>query len=379
MSRISVSLFFITILLSLIGLFLLYESSSYSAYLNIGDKHFFVKYQSIWIIAGICFSFVVSLFDYRKLYSLSLPLLIISFSLLILVFLPGVGIELKGANRWVDFRLFVVQPSELLKITFTLYLAAWFSNKEKNRIFAFFILLLAAVFLVAIEPDLGTALIVAVTAVVVYFLSGSRIFEMVIIFLFLIAASVLLIKMEPYRVARLTNFQNLDLQSLSGTSYHVKQILIALGSGGVTGMGFGNSIQKYAYLPENTTDSIFAIFAEEAGFLGSLVLISLFLIQVLIGFLIAVKTLNKFGRLLASGIITFLTIQAFINLASQVVLIPLTGVPLPFISYGGSSMMINFLSIGILMSIGNRISKEHVYKSSSRRSRLSHGIRKAQV
>jgi cell division protein FtsW len=131
----------------------------------------------------------------------------------------------------------------------------------------------------------------------------------------------------------------------------VKQILVALGSGGVSGVGFGRSVQKYAYLPENTTDSIFAIYSEEAGFIGSFVLISLFFIQLVIGYGIAIRTSDVFGRILVFGIITFMGVQTILNLASQVVLFPLTGVPLPFISYGGSSMVINFMSIGIILSI----------------------------
>jgi cell division protein FtsW len=156
---------------------------------------------------------------------------------------------------------------------------------------------------------------------------------------------------SPYRVKRMTAFQNFDVNNLNTTSYHTKQIVIALGSGGLTGVGIGNSVQKYAYLPEHTTDSIFAIFAEEAGYIGSVILISLYVLLCAIGIVIAMNAKTHFGKLLATGITVFLAIQTIINLSSQAILIPLTGVPLPFISYGGSSMLINFVAIGLLLNI----------------------------
>lgn len=316
-----------------------------------------MKYQLIWILLGIVLMFGISRFNYKKLYNFSLPLLIVSMALLFIVFLPGIGMKLKGAHRWVDLKLFVFQPSELLKISLTLYLAAWLSSKEKGRLVAFLALLFLSVAMVAIEPDMGTALIVGATSIIVYFLSGAKIKEMLLIFMLLIVGSALLIKMEPYRMSRLASFSDFNQSSIMDSSYHTRQILIALGSGGFSGVGFGKSIQKYAYLPENTTDSIFAIYSEESGLVGSIVLISIFFSLVFLGFLISIRTQNKFGKLLAGGIISFLGIQTFINLASQVVLVPLTGVPLPFVSYGGSSMLINFLSVGILLNISNQLGK----------------------
>lgn len=355
MQRLGLILFGITFFLSLVGIFILYETSSYTALLNIGDKYYFVKYQIIWVILGVILSLVVSRINYKALYAFALPILLISMSLLVVVFLPGIGLELKGANRWINLGFFVIQPSELLKISLSIYLAAWLSHEEKGRLPAFMMLFLICVALVAMEPDLGTALIIAGTSLVVYFLSGSAIRDMVIILVVLIVGAFLLIKLEPYRVARLTAFQNFNKGDYSSTSYHVKQILVSLGSGGLGGVGFGNSTQKYAYLPEGTTDSIFALYAEEAGFIGSVFLILTYFIQLFIGFLIAARVSDKFGKLLAAGIITFIGIQTFVNLGSQAVLIPLTGVPLPYISYGGSSMIINYISLGVLLSIAKTI------------------------
>lgn len=351
MKRLSAALFITTCLLSLIGIFILYESSSYTAFLNIGDKYYFVKNQALWLVLGMTLCFIVSKINYRIYAKFALPMLLVTFALLIGVFLPGIGVSLKGAHRWLNFGVTVLQPSELLKITLAIYLAAWFSVKEKGRLLAFLLLLGLCIALVIIEPDLGTASIIGATAILVYFFQGAKIREMVAILAIFLIGVFLLIKIEPYRAARFTEYTKFDSKNLSTTSYHVKQILIGLGSGGLTGVGFGKSVQKYAYLPENTTDSIFAIFSEEAGFVGSFFLILIFFTQLLIGYGIAIQSSDSFGRILAFGVITFIGIQTIINLASQVVLFPLTGVPLPFISYGGSSMVINFISIGIVLSI----------------------------
>lgn len=350
--RLGSLLFLLTVFLAAVGIFILYESSSYSALLNVGDKYYFVKNQIISAIFGIVACLVVSQVNYKKFYSLALPVLLITILFLIAVFLPGIGVKLKGAHRWVNLRFSVFQPSELLKISLSLYLAAWLSVKETGRLLAFMLLFGLCVLLVVIQPDMGTAFIIAVTAIVMYFLSGAHIRDMLILVALLLFGAFMLIKIEPYRLARLTSYQNINSKDLSGTSYHVKQILVALGSGGIGGVGFGKSIQKYAYLPENTTDSIFAIYAEESGFVGSILLMGLFFLEMILGFAIASRAPDEFGRLLAGGIAVFIGVQALINIASQATLIPLTGVPLPFISYGGSSMFINFVSVGIILSIG---------------------------
>lgn len=351
MSRSGIFLLLLSLTLSAIGIFILFESSTYAALLSLSDKYYFVKNQAIWFVFGTIACVLVSRINYRVYYKFALPALLISLALLVAVFLPGIGLSLKGAHRWINLGAIIIQPSEILKITLTIYLAAWLSFKEKARFFAFLLLLSASALLVIIEPDMGTAMIIAATATIVYFLSGAPIRDLLLIAGVIVIGAFVLVKLEPYRVARFTSFQNFNTTDLSKASYHVRQVLIALGSGGLTGVGFGNSIQKYAYVPESTTDSIFAIFAEEAGFLGTTLLICLFAALVYSGFIIALATPDLFGKLLASGIITFIGIQVFTNIASQVILIPLTGVPLPFISYGGSSLIINLVSIGILLNI----------------------------
>lgn len=359
MNKFGAALFLITLLLTGTGLFILYESSSYTALLHIGDKYYFIKNQALWISIGIISALIISRINYGIYRKLSIPLLLGTFILLIAVFIPGIGLELKGAHRWINLGFTVLQPSELLKITFTLYLAAWLASSEKKKLISFLGLLGFCVGLVIIEPDLGTATIISATAILVYFYSGAKVREFVGIIALFLAAIAILIAIAPYRAARFAAFINFDSSDLSTTSYHVKQILISVGSGGLTGVGIGNSVQKYAYLPENTTDSIFAIYAEETGFIGSMLLLIVYFIQLLFGFFISLNCKDTFGRLLSFGIIIFIGIQAVINIASQVVLFPLTGVPLPFISYGGSAMVINFVSIGILMSVARYSKIKH--------------------
>lgn len=377
MNRLAFSLVLVISLLTFLGLFILYESSSYTALISLSDKYYFIKNQSIWIILGIIGAFFVSRLKEDFLYNLSLPLLIATLIMLILVFFPGIGLELNGSHRWLNLGFNIFQPSELLKISLSLYLASWLSIKEKGRIGAFFILICVAGGLVLLQPDFKTTFIIVVTSFIVFYVSGAYLREFLPVLIILALGIALLIGAQPYRLQRIAAFQNIDINDLSKTSYHTKQIVIALGSGGLTGVGIGKSIQKYAYLPEHTTDSIFAIFAEEAGFIGSAILLSIYASLTIIGILIANSAKTIFGKLLATGITVFITIQTLINLMSQAILIPLTGVPLPFISYGGSSMLINFLAIGLLLNIALDI--RHNFKKKAvpaRESRLKTRFRR---
>lgn len=353
MKRIDILLLFLVVFLTLFGILMIYNVSSYVAFRDFGDKYYYLKEQSLWIVLGFLGLAFFSFFNYRKFYNLALPLLIVAIILLILVFIPGIGVSALGARRWIDAGAFVLQPAEFVKLSLAIYLAAWFSRKEKGRFLAFLLLLGVVVLLVMLQPDMGTAVIILSLALIVYFLEGANILHLLLLMPVVGILSFLFIKLEPYRAARLSAFLSPN-QSLETSGYHTKQILIALGMGGLTGVGLGNSLQKYAYLPEVTTDSIFAIIAEEIGFIGALVLIVLFILVIWRGFFIAVKTQDKFGKLLAGGIISFLAVQMFINLAAQTALIPLTGVPLPFISYGGSSLIVDLCAVGILLNISKQ-------------------------
>lgn len=350
MKKIDISLLLSVLLLTLFGLFMILDVSSYVAYRDFADKYHYVRDQFFWVIFGFMFLTFFSYFDYHRLYSLAIPILAIALILLILVFIPGIGVYLLGANRWIDTGVFILQPAEFVKLALAIYLAAWFSNKEKGRLFAFLLLILLVLGLVMLEPDMGTAMVILSEAFVIYFLSGARIIHLSLLVPFLAFLGFLFVKLSPYREKRLEAFLNIN-ESVESSSYHVKQILIALGAGGITGVGLGNSIQKYAYLPEITTDSIFAIIAEELGFVGATILILFFIYIFGRAFYISVNAKDNFGKLLGAGVTTFLAVQAIINLAAQTALVPLTGIPLPFISYGGSSLIIDLCAIGILLNI----------------------------
>lgn len=354
MRKIDLPLFFSVVFLTLFGLLIIYDASSFVALRDFGDKYHYVKDQTFWAILGIAALGFSSIFDYRKYFNLALPLLLISILLLILVFFPVIGVSLLGAHRWINLGVFLLQPSEFTKLTLAFYLAAWFSEREKGRFLSFILLLGLIIGLVMMQPDMGTASIILAEALAVYFFSGGNVLHLLSLVPVVFFGALALIKLEPYRAKRLTTFLNPD-QSLQGASYHVRQILIALGAGGLTGVGFGNSLQKYAYLPESTTDSIFAIVAEEIGFLGSLVIIGIFAIIIWRGFYIAIHSKDNFGKLLAGGITTFLAVQMIVNLSAQTVLLPLTGIPLPFVSYGGSALIIDFFSVGILLNISKNL------------------------
>jgi cell division protein FtsW len=353
MKKLDLVFIFVVALLTAFGLLMIYDASSFVAFRDFSDKYHYIKEQAFWSIIGFAFLYFFSRFNYKRLHGLALPLIVISLVLLALVFVPGIGVYLLGARRWINLGFTVLQPSEFVKLAFAIYLAAWLSNKEKGRFAAFLLLLGLILGLIILEPDMGTASIVLVEAIVVYFLSGARLSHFLYTFPPLVVIGFLLIKLSPYRAERLSSFLNLD-QSPQNYSYHVKQILIALGSGGLTGVGIGNSLQKYAYLPENVTDSIFAIVGEEIGFIGAVIVILLFLFLIWRGFSIAVSAKDNFGKLLAGGITTYFAMQVVINLSAQTALIPLTGIPLPFISYGGSALIINLASIGILLNISKQ-------------------------
>lgn len=353
MRRAELALLIGVIGLTVFGLFMIYDASSYVAFRDFGDKYNYIKDQAFWAILGFSVLGFVYFFDYHRFYNLAIPILLCSIFLLFLVFVPGIGIKVLGARRWIDVGFFVVQPGEFAKLALTIYLSAWFSIKEKGRFGAFLLLIGLVIALIMLQPDMGTAAIILAQSIVIYFLSGGNILHILALGPVVGIGGLLLALLEPYRAARLMTFLNPE-SNLQTSSYHLRQILIALGSGGLFGVGIGNSLQKYAYLPESTTDSIFAIIAEEVGFIGSVVLIMVMLFVIYRGFSIASHAKDNFGKLLGGGITSFIAIQTIVNLAAQTALLPLTGVPLPFISYGGSALIINLFSIGVLLNISKQ-------------------------
>lgn len=345
-----ITLFSLPILLSVIGLFFVFEASYVRSFGEFHDSFHYFKIQAVWIMLGIVIMAVVSYIDYHKLYYGAFFLMLINIFFLFLVLIPGIGTKVNGARRWI----FGFQPTEMAKLSAIVYLSSWFITKERKRFFSFLILLGLLMFLIILQPDMGTAVIIFALSIIIYFLAGIELHYLLLLIPFSLGSFYVLAQSSPYRMKRLMAFFDPTVDPL-GITYHINQILISLSNGGLLGQGFGSSKQKHLYLPEAHTDSIFAIIGEEIGFLGSLILISIFLLLILYIFRIAEKAPDRFGRLLGGGIFAFFAVQTIINLASMVHIIPLTGVPLPFISYGGSNLLLSFSLMGIILSIARNV------------------------
>lgn len=350
-NRLSLSILISGILIAVFGLVAIYNASVVDAFKTFGDKFHYVKQQSTWLLIGIVASLVVSNIPLNFLKKVAPLALVLTIILLILVLIPGIGSKFLGARRWLVLGPIVIQPSEILKISLILYLSSWL---EKPRDMTKFIGLIGfCLGLVMLQPDLGTALIVVGSSFLVYYLSGAPIKNILYFSGFLLTSVIALIAISPYRMNRVKTFLDPTADPL-GVSYHINQILYGIGSGGWFGVGLGMSRQKYAFLPEATTDSIFVIIAEELGFFGGVALISILVFLLLTSFKVASKAKSTFETLLSAGITLMFLIQIFVNLSSMVAMVPLTGVPLPFISYGGSSLVSNFIALGLLINVAKK-------------------------
>ncbi|OGK10035.1 cell division protein FtsW [Candidatus Roizmanbacteria bacterium RIFCSPHIGHO2_01_FULL_35_10] len=347
-------LYTIPITLSLVGLFFVFEASSVKSFQQYGDSFHFFKLQAIWIIFGIAAMAFFSVFDYHNLYYLAFFFIFGTIVLLSIVLIPGVGYQAGGARRWIDLGPFNLQPTELAKLSVIVYLSSWFTNKERRRFFSFLILLSLLMLLIILQPDMGTAIIVFFLGITIYFLAGIELWYLIFLIPVSIGVFLLLVKVSPYRFKRILAFFDPKLDPL-GITYHINQILISLESGALLGLGLGASRQKYLYLPEAHTDSIFAIIGEEFGFIGGVLIIAVYIYLMYRIYQIVKHAPDRFGKLMAGGIFAFFNLQAIINLAGMVNLLPLTGVPLPFISYGGSNLLVSFIFIGILINISKKV------------------------
>ncbi len=347
-NRLPLTLLLAGILVACFGLVAIYDASVIDAFRTFEDKFHYVKQQAVWICIGVVASLITSSIPITYLKKYAHIFYSATLFLVVIVLIPGIGSKYLGARRWIDIGITVIQPSELLKIGLVIYLAKWLETERTLKQFLAFIGL--NIVLVMLEPDLGTSIIIIGTSFMMYYLSGAKIKDIATFCAVLLLAISALILVSPYRVNRLKTFLDPTTDPL-GSSYHINQILYGLGSGGLNGVGLGKSRQKYAYLPEATTDSIFVIIAEEFGFIGSSLLIAVLVGLLLSSFKVAMNVNDKFDKLLASSISLLFLIQIFVNLSSMVALVPLTGVPLPFISYGGSSLVTNFIALGLLINI----------------------------
>ncbi len=346
----------LVLLLVVFGFVMLGSASSDMAKIRFGDSYYYLKHQLIYGFAVGVLGFFAGAFIYYRIWEkISLPLLVLSLIFLVLVFTP-LGLKIYGSERWLSIFGVTIQPGEFIKLTFLIYLSAWVSRSRirgkslKEGLLPFLFLIGIVSFLLIMQPSTTTALIIFGTALLTYFTAGAK-FKFLIASLFLcILVFSLIIYFTPYRLERVIGFLNPASDELDKT-YHINQALIAIGSGGISGVGFGESTTKLKYLPEPITDSIFAIIGEETGFLGSVFLVLLFFVLVSRGLVIAKHAPDNFGRLLATSFVSLIGLQAFVNIGAISGLLPLTGVPLPFISYGGTALAVFLTMSGIMLNI----------------------------
>ncbi|AST92143.1 stage V sporulation protein E [Sutcliffiella cohnii] len=345
-----------TFLLLAIGLIMVYSASAVWADYKFDDTLFFAKRQLLFAGLGVVAMFFIMNIDYWTWRTWAKVILIVCFILLVLVLIPGVGMVRNGSRSWIGVGAFSIQPSEFMKIAMIFFLSKYLSENQKT-ITSFkkgLVPSLSLVFLafgmIMLQPDLGTGTVMVGTCVVMIFVAGAKISHFVGLGLLGLAGFVGLILSAPYRMDRITSFLD-PWQDPLGTGFQIIQSLYAIGPGGLFGLGLGQSRQKYFYLPEPQTDFIFAILAEELGFIGGSFVVILFAILLWRGIRIALGAPDLYGSFLAVGIISMIAIQVFINIGVVTGLMPVTGITLPFLSYGGSSLTLMLLAVGVLLNI----------------------------
>lgn len=349
----------IIVAITVFGLISLLSVSGPIGYARFGDAYFYLKGQLFGLALGLAAFLYFSRTDYRRWKKYAFGLLVFSVLLLTLVFIPGLTAGYGQSRSWINIFGYSFQPSELVKLCFLLYLAAWLeSRKEHLKTIAqgtgpFLIVLGIIAVLMMLQPDFGTLSIIGATSLIVYFIGGGSFRHILVIMLVSAAAFALMLWTNPYQQDRFRCLNDPEF-SRDKACYQVNQSLIAVGSGGLFGRGLGESRQKYMYVPQAVGDSIFAIIAEEAGLIVSAALVALYLGLFYRGYLVAKHAADEFGRILAIGIASWIAIQAFINIGGIINIIPMTGVPLPLVSHGGSSLLAALSALGILVNISKQ-------------------------
>lgn len=349
--------------LTMFGLMMVGSASSVLGDQLRNDPFFFFKHQLLYGIGFGCVAFFVGLFTpYEKLRVIAVPAMLCVLVLLALVFVPGLRVTSGGAARWIGIGPFTLQPSEFAKLGIIIYLAALLERKGKDirdfkkSVIPFLIITSIIAVLIVLQPDIGTLFALTAIALTMVFAAGFRLRHLTFIGLVGVAAFSILVSTASYRLNRLFVYLHPELDP-QGIGYQINQALLAIGTGGLWGLGFGRSRQKYTYLPEPAGDTIFAITAEELGFVRVLLLLFAFALIAYRGYTIAGEAPDMFGRLLATGITSWITVQAFVNIASVLAITPLTGIPLPFISYGGSALVSILFATGVLLNISRYTTK----------------------
>lgn len=356
MKKFDLLLFITIITISLFGIIMIYSASYIWAEYKFNDPFKFVKHQGLFFIIGIIMMLITSKIPYKVYFEKANTLLLISIILLILVIIPGIGTVRNGSRSWFGIGSFGIQPSEFAKLTLIIFTSKYLTKNEKNLkyikkgVLPILGIVILVFGLIMLQPDFGTGMIILVSIIGLLFVSGVDFKFFIRLGLIGVVGIVLLIAIAPYRLERILSFLNPWSDPL-GSGFQIIQSLYAIGPGGLFGQGFMNSRQKHFYLPEPQTDFIFSIISEEFGFLGILIVAALFTIIIFKGFKIAQNSGDKFAKFLAFGITFGLAFQAILNLMVVVGLIPVTGVTLPFLSYGGSSLLITLISMGVLLNI----------------------------
>ena len=336
------------LLLVVVGLVAVADASAPQALRFFKDELYFFKQQVVWATLGVGAMFVSSFINYKYWEKLAKPLFLLNILLLVAVLIPGIGLSVLGAKRWIVLGSISFQPSELAKLTMSMYLAK-VASKDKGPL-SYFLPVGMVAGLIMLEPDLGTTMIVSGMAFIQVFISGISLLYFVLAGMVAFVLTIALILTSDYRRSRLETFLELTRDPLD-SAYHIRQVLLALGSGGLFGVGIGHSRQKYLFLPEAATDSILAVIAEETGFVGAFVLIMIFGALIYKGIKIAEKAPDTFSKVLATGIISWIGLQTIVNVGAMIAIFPLTGIPLPFISYGGTALITVLFATGILLNI----------------------------
>ena len=346
-------------ILIILGLAVLASASSEIGKIRFDDPYHYLKHQ---LTHGLSFGVVgflaALLIPYKFFQKAALPMLLLSIVSLILIFSP-LGAEFGSAARWLEIGPLTMQPSEILKFTFIIYLAAWLASRYRDRkndfmegFFPFMAVSGIVAVLLILQPSTSVVVILMLTGLIMYFINGVRLKYILLLIFIGVLGLCVVIYFSPYRLERITSFFNPEADPLAwGARYHLNQARIAIGSGGLFGVGYGNSIAKVKFLPEPIGDSIFVVIAEELGFVGAAFFIFMFFTLTTAGFVGSQRIRDKFGRLAVIGFSSLIAIQVFIHIGSVSGLIPLTGVPLPFISYGGTAMATFMTMIGLTVNL----------------------------
>lgn len=345
-------------IISVFGLVILATASIPISQERFGESFYYLKRQIfLGLLPGIFFGFLAYKVKIAFFKKWALFFLLLNILLLSLVFLPFIGIKAGGASRWLNLRFFWLQPAEFLKLSFILYLASWLESRQKREgrnfrqtFIAFLLIITLISFLLISQPDVSTLIIIILTSILLYFLAPTPLWHTFLILVVLIVGGIILTFSAEYRLNRILVFLNPEFDPL-GRGYQLRQSLISVGSGKLFGVGIGLSHQKFGLLPAAISDSIFPILAEETGFIGTLFLIFFYLIFFWRGFKIGRETEDLFSKLVAFGITFWITFQSLFNIASMIGILPLTGIPLPFISHGGSALVSALIALGILLNI----------------------------